>query len=257
MAGWHGFEDHEIGLDTSLREMGRLDEEEAGHSEKCAQEMVVADVVTLLDEFYECKILEPLPVERPFVLVSAWTQKWFKFAWNIIVKGGEANVFAEEVIGVLDSVAEEPLEYIEQHNYERRHTVLDFKGEFVERKEDLVVRKKKVISRGNRSKFAASLAKLAYNKFGSRALTEANYLVTRKWLQKCLEEPVYKDLRTSDKNVAIDRATFLSFVPTQEFRKMKIAVTTRAWEQRVGTAGVFGGVFGRIFGLASGPPEDL
>lgn len=106
-----------------------------------------------------------------------------------------------------------------------------------------------MLKKGNRSRFAASVAKLAYNKFGERPMSEANLLVTRKWLQKLLEDGDYKDLRTVDKNLAIDRALFLSFVPTNDFRKMKLAISTRAWEKRVDNAGVFGGVFGKVFGF--------
>jgi hypothetical protein len=58
-----------------------------------------------------------------------------------------------------------------------------------------------------------------------------------------LEEAEYKDLRTCDKNIAIDRALFLSFVPTNAFRQMKVAVQTRAWKNRVDVGGVFGKVF--------------
>ena len=89
-------------------------------------------------------------------------------------------------------------------------------------------------------------------------MTEANVLVTRRWLQKLLAEPEYKDLRTVDKNIAIDRALFLSFVPTNDFRKMKLAVATRAWQDRVDPRGLLGGIFGKAFMLVRNEiPDDM
>jgi hypothetical protein len=79
-------------------------------------------------------------------------------------------------------------------------------------------------------------------------MSEANILVTRKWIQKLLDEPKYKDLRVCDKNIAIDRALFLSFVPTNAFRVMKLAVETKAWKDRCANENVFGKVFRMIGG---------
>nr|UHS72396.1 MAG: hypothetical protein 1 [Tombusviridae sp.] len=78
-------------------------------------------------------------------------------------------------------------------------------------------------------------------------MSEANILVTRKWIQKYLAEPEFKDLRVVDKNLAIDRALFLSFVPTNDFRTMKIATASRAWQKRVDPRGLLGGLFGKAF----------
>jgi len=72
-------------------------------------------------------------------------------------------------------------------------------------------------------------------------------LVTRRWLQKLLDEPTYKDLRVVDKNIAIDRALFLSFVPTNDFRQMRLVTASRAWEKRVDPKGLLGGLFGKAF----------
>jgi len=65
-----------------------------------------------------------------------------------------------------------------------------------------------------------ALAKKAYVKFGARQVTEANVLVTRKWLNKLIEDE-FKDLRTCDKALALDRATFLSFIPTMAWNNYK------------------------------------
>jgi hypothetical protein len=95
------------------------------------------------------------------------------------------------------------------------------------------------------------LAKQAYNKFGARPVSEANLLVTRKWLQKLVEES-FKDLRTCDKNIAIDRALFLSFVPTLSFNQMKTLIDTGVFQDRINN--VQPSLFGRVFSLKKGTP---
>nr|UHS72142.1 MAG: hypothetical protein [Tombusviridae sp.] len=188
------------------------------------------------------------------LVISSWGQKWLKFAWNRLVYGDNANRFATKILGDLDAVDEDPMEYVEGVVYTKTKTINHFKdGELIQVHVGEVERKVKRLKKGNRSKFSAAVAKLAYNKFGERPMSEANVLVTRRWLQKLLEEPQYADLRTVDKNLAIDRALFLSFVPTNSFRAMKLATSTRAWESRVENGGVFGGVFGKVFGIISRP----
>jgi cytoskeletal protein RodZ len=98
------------------------------------------------------------------------------------------------------------------------------------------------IRQRQRSNFSAAVAKVAYNKFGERPMSPANVLVTRKWLQKYLEDS-FKDLRTADKNVAIDRALFLSFVPTKDFLQMRIVMETAAIKERMTGSSWFGRVF--------------
>jgi len=98
------------------------------------------------------------------------------------------------------------------------------------------------LAKKQRSNFSAAVAKVAYNKFGERQMTAANIMVTRKWIQKYLAD-TFKDLRTCDKNIAIDRALFLSFVPTEDFLKMRIIMETKAVQDRLGGDSVFGRVF--------------
>lgn len=183
---------------------------------------------------------------KQYIVLTKWGCKWIKFACNYLVSGGPANVFAKNVLESFDGVAEDPIEYVEDHTTEYKKMVINVQSK-VPIKVDKVVKRKLVLMKGRRSLFSASLAKIAYNKFGQRPMSEANILVTRKWLQKYLEEPVYKDLRTCDKNLAIDRALFLSFVPTKDFQMMKVATTTPSWEARNKTESVFGKVF-RLLG---------
>jgi hypothetical protein len=183
------------------------------------------------------------------VVLTKWGVRWLKHAWDVVVHGTPRVQFTKNLISKFDDVAEDPLEYVDGHVYTSVHHVYN-KG--VRTVVGEVERKKKVIRKGRRSYFASSVAKLAYNKFGERPMSEANILVTRKWLQKLLDEPEYKDLRTCDKNLAIDRALFLSFIPTNSFRQMKLAVATNAWKDRCDNETVFGKVF-RLANWGSDP----
>nr|UHS72019.1 MAG: hypothetical protein [Tombusviridae sp.] len=177
-----------------------------------------------------------------YVVLTKWGIKWLKFAWNYAVEGGPAEKFAKIALAELDKSSAEPADYIDGLVYENKKSI--FHGrDGTPISVGVVERKKCVVRKGNRSKFAASIAKLAYNKFGNRVMSEANILVTRKWIQKYLEEPFYKDLRTCDKNIAIDRALFLSFVPTTDFQKMTLVTTTNRWVDRLNADNVFGRVF--------------
>jgi hypothetical protein len=188
------------------------------------------------------------------VYLSRWGQRWLKHAWNIVVAGGPAERLARSVLGKFDEVTCEPLDYTATHIYENTHTVLNYADPDATAIQS-VVREKKVILKGQRSKFSAAVAKLAYNKFGERPMSEANLLVTRRWIQKLLEGNEYKDLRTVDKNIAIDRALFLSFVPTKDFQKMRMILTTAAWEERNKAENVFGGFWSRVFGVGPVDPS--
>lgn len=181
-----------------------------------------------------------------YIVLTKWGCKWIKFVCDYVVTGGPANKFADVVLKTFDEVSDDPIEYVEDHTTEYKKMVINVTTK-VPITVQKVVKRKLVLMKGRRSMFSASLAKLAYNKFGQRPMSEANVLVTRKWIQKYLEEPMYKDLRTCDKNLAIDRALFLSFVPTKDFQMMKVATTTSTWEARNRTESVFGRVF-RLLG---------
>lgn len=151
---------------------------------------------------------------------------------------------AAEAVRSLDVEANDPMDYVETHTHTFSKAVV-VQGKQV--RLETVTKKKMVLKKGKRTNFASSLAHIAYNKFGARPMTEANVLVTRKWLAKLLSEPEYKDLRIVDRNIAIDRALFLSFVPTNEFRQMKVVCATKAWQKRVDPKGLLGGIFGKAF----------
>lgn len=181
-----------------------------------------------------------------YIVLTKWGCKWIKFVCDYVVSGGPANKFADQVLKTFDGVCDDPIEYVEDHTTTFEKKIVDTIRD-VPASVQKVVKHKLVLKKGKRSMFSASIAKMAYNKFGQRPLSDANVLVTRKWIQKLLDEPMYKDLRVCDKNLAIDRALFLSFVPTKDFQMMKIATTTPAWEARNKTENVFGKVF-RLLG---------
>jgi hypothetical protein len=189
------------------------------------------------------------------VVMTVWGAKWVKHVWDFWRVGGSAGEFAQDVIRVLDDIEDDPMEYMETHVMRSSHVVVDgATGSEVERINSEV--RKTKLKKGSRSKFAASVARIAYNKFGERPMSQANVLVTRKWLQKLLEEPQYVDLRVCDRNLAIDRALFLSFVPTKDFQMMKLATASRPWETRMRADSAFSGFWERVFCVGNLPDAE-
>jgi hypothetical protein len=212
--------------------------------------------------------------EEPILVLTRWAQKWLKFGWNIVVEGSPTTQIAKRLIAEMDSVVLEPAMYVEEYVDERSRLVKGKKtNEFsqvctkestegggkvactiTEKVKDAEEVVRKVLSRKvvqklakkQKSNFSAAVAKVAYNKFGERPMSPANILVTRKWLQKYLEDQ-FKDLRTCDKNIAIDRALFLSFVPTKDFLNMRVLMETKEMQKRTSDSS-----WGKIFQLRRG-----
>lgn len=88
-------------------------------------------------------------------------------------------------------------------------------------------------------KIAFAMAYRAYFQFGYRPQSEANVLITRKFLRDALGD--LKDMRFKDMNVIIDIALPLSFLPslamremneirdTNEFQSRSTPIRTRSW----------------------------
>jgi hypothetical protein len=184
---------------------------------------------------------------KQYVVITKWGLKWLKFACDYAINGGPASKFAADVLKTFDDVEEDPHAYVDTHITTIEQRVVDSTNMTLKATEVKKVRK--VLKKGLRSAFAASIAKVAYNKFGERKMSEANVLVTRKWLAKYLAEDEFKDLRICDKNLAIDRALFLSFIPTKDFQAMRLATATTCWKDRADGDSVFG----KIFRLVSKP----
>ncbi len=253
-AGWYGFDVDENGIVTDVQFgdiPSTLRTQQLDHKcdvGKVSTEMSVVEVITLLDGYYDGRSVAPLL--PPTCVIMKWGFEWLRRA---LFGDISVETFTIEAVKELDLEEETPESYLLEHTYTQTHTI---EGTIEESKVETNVRVKKTIRKGQRTKFASAIAKEAYFKFGARPMTEANVLVTRRWLQKYLADPKFKDLRTVDRNLALDRALFLSFVPTNEFRRMTLAVGSRAWEKRVDPKGLLGGLFGKAFILDRGNPAE-
>jgi hypothetical protein len=177
---------------------------------------------------------------------------------------------AKDLLRELDDAEQDAETYMEDHLYTNSHKVVSVEKEVktingreiptdkvsVVTKDEVVQTVKRKLKKGCRSKFACAISKLAYNKFGERPMSEANSLITRKWIQKLLEEPLYRNLRVCDKNIAIDRALFLSFVPTKAFQEMKMMSMSRPWEARMKTSNAYGGFWSKVCFIACLPSGE-
>lgn len=83
---------------------------------------------------------------------------------------------------------------------------------------------------GRGREMAFALAELAYFQFGFRLRSEANELITRKFMRDSLAE--FKDLRKKDAAGVIDVALPLSFLPSQAMRSMGELESTDAFQDR-------------------------
>jgi hypothetical protein len=87
------------------------------------------------------------------------------------------------------------------------------------------------IRRRVRGVAASSYALQAYLKFGQRKKSEANVIVTRKYISDLLsEEP---DMRIRDKIEIMDTATFLSFIPSESSQLCGAFEKTEAFSKRM------------------------
>lgn len=224
-------------------------------------EAVLTDVVCGLEVVGE---VADVVADRTIV-ITQWGANWVGRAWKLWRNGGPSGVYAQNLLRQLDAVEQEPEEFVETHTREEIKTVIvpkkDKNGKFIKDEIDRQVRVKivKKLRKGQRSNFAAAVAKQAYNKFGERPYSEANVLVTRRWLQKYFDDAKFTDLRTVDKNNAIDRALFLSFVPTRDFQQARIAMATKQWQTRMSAESSFKGFWTTVFGVGVVEPglDDL
>jgi hypothetical protein len=79
-------------------------------------------------------------------------------------------------------------------------------------------------------RMACALANSAYLQFGYRPKSEANVLITRKFMRDELSK--FKDLRVRDSLVVIDRALTLSFLPSEMYKEMQCVSDTRVFRSR-------------------------
>jgi len=189
-----------------------------------------------------------LPADQAIVLTK-WGCKWIRFAFDRLVHGSDVHQYAGKLLVELEATTDSPVDFLQVEE-------TDFKKNVTSEGETKTVihnvKRSVRIKKGGRSRFAMALAKEAYLKFGARPFTQANVLVTRKWLVKSLEGEKYNDMRTCDKIIAIDRAMFLSFVPTIVHNNMRVAMQD---ESIVGMISGKVHQFGKVFSFMGTLPE--
>nr|AWS06677.1 RdRP small subunit [Maize-associated tombusvirus] len=263
-SGWYGFDIDDNGVaQVHSERIQRVRDDVAGpllspleinqldHKDEPGQvshEMGMVDIITSMEGMYDGRSTKPLL--PPTCVITQWGLQWLK---RTLFGDVAVNKVAVEELKKFDLEDNDPLDYVEKHTHTFSHDVV-VQGKVVKR--ESTTKTKKVLMKRNRTNFACAVAKEAYNKFGARPMSDANVLITRKWIQKFLAGDDYQDLRTCDKNIAIDRALFLSFVPTEDFRMMKVCTGSRAWQKRTDPNGLLNGLFGKAFRLSADEPAD-
>lgn len=172
------------------------------------------------------------------IALTKWGYKWLKFGFDMAVGRTPERLHAQGLLAAFDACTSEPSAHVVTHITHFEKVEIDEEDETY----NVVVNNEKTtrrIKKGRRTTFSMSLAKKAYVKFGARPVSEANVLVTRKWLGKLIEDE-FKDLRTCDKALALDRATFLSFIPTMAWNNCKFVFNgNNAVTDRIGGESLF------------------
>lgn len=179
------------------------------------------------------------------IILSKWAVSWIRYAYDRVLNGSPVTKCASKLLVALEECEDSPMDFVEEHVVTLKKKI---NGETILKNE----KSTKKLAKGCRSKFAMCIAKIVYLKYGRRDMTEANVMVTRKFLVKLLDEPDYKDLRTCDKVNAIDRALFLSFVPTMSYNSMKLVSDDSKFAEMLNGTKT---LFGRCFTLRSDPPQ--
>lgn len=183
------------------------------------------------------------------VAFTKWGMKWVKFGFNMAIGNTPESVVARGLLAAFDASTTEAAEHLVRR--ETRLTVTETTGVEVPKTTVDHTKSSTRIAKGKRTTFAMCLGKRAYVKFGPRPVSEANVLVTRKWLSKLIEDE-FKDLRTCDKALALDRAVFLSFIPTMSHNNYKFVFNgNNAVTARIGGDSLFS----RIAHVVSGPAK--
>jgi hypothetical protein len=168
--------------------------------------------------------------ENPFVTVTMFCQKWFQRAFGVEIKDTRRIELLKEIVTeTMEKAVDEPADYTEIHVDES--LLVTFKnGEEV--RELVKRRERRRITKGCRSMFAASLATRVKVKFGTLHYNEANQIMVHRWLSGIVDEE-FKDLRNCDKALALERATFMSFVTSADFSRFKVLFEDKLMQDRL------------------------
>ena len=184
------------------------------------------DSILVVDAVRDLEIIE----ENPFVAITVFCQTWLRKAFGLSKREcTQAEVLRHTILAAVEEAHPDPCDYTETHLDTTTKVTFDA-GEPVVR---LVRRRQSMrLVKGNRSKFAGALAQRVKVKFGTMKYTEANRLVVHRWLSGLVEEE-FKDLRTCDKVLALERATFMAFVVSEDFLRYKVLFESEPMKDRL------------------------
>ncbi len=168
--------------------------------------------------------------ENLFVSITVFCQKWIQRAFRVKREDClKADVIKDVITHAVEAAHEDPQDYVEENTTETVRQTFE-NGET----KSEVVRKRttKRLVKGNRSKFAGSLAQRVKVKFGTMRYTEANRIMVHRWLSKLVEDE-FKDLRTCDKVLALERATFMAFVVSEDFARFQVLFESEPMKDRL------------------------
>lgn len=103
--------------------------------------------------------------------------------------------------------------------------------------EDSNTRRYNLRRRRPKNIIAYALAQEAYYNFGARPRSEANNLITRRWMRDRMD--TYKDVRHIDRASIIDIALVLSFLPSLDAREVENLAQTYTFMDRSTTTPLF------------------
>jgi len=157
--------------------------------------------------------------ENAFVAITVFCQTWLCKAFGLSKREStQADILRETICAAVEEAHVDANDYVEEHiDTSVKNTYNN--GEVTQ----IVTRVRKTsrLVKGNRSKFAGSLAQRIKVKFGTLKYTEANRIMVHRWLSKIVEEE-FKDLRTVDKVLALERATFMAFIVSEDYARFKV-----------------------------------
>nr|UHS72380.1 MAG: hypothetical protein [Tombusviridae sp.] len=166
----------------------------------------------------------------PVVHITKFCQTWFRKAFRLPQEDTtKVEVLRETVLMAMEEAHEDPRDYVETHLSQATKTTY-YKG--LSKTEVLRTRTSERLVKGYRSKFAASLAQEVKLKFSTLKYTEANRLMVARWLSNHIAEN-FKDLRTVDKVLAMERATFMAFLVSDDFARFKVLFETEPIKDRL------------------------
>jgi len=185
------------------------------------------DSLLVLDAEKDIEIVE----ENLFVTITAFCTTWLQKAFSKKVDK-RVDTLRQVITDVLDSDAcnKDLLDFTETYTDITTKTISNHGETTV-----MEVRRKSRtrIHKGYRSLFAGRLANEGKLKFGNLHYNEANFIMVRRWLSNILSGDEYKDLRIVDKNLALDRATFMVFVVSEDFKRFQVCFEEGRMQDRL------------------------